>query len=54
MTSDSQPHSDQQLVGYTDSESDEDEQPFRDEENEMNICRNKNKIVVFFSVKTQI
>ena len=44
MMSDSQPHSDQQLVGYTDSESDEDEQPFRDEENEMNICRNKNKI----------
>ena len=44
MMSDSQPHSDQQLLGYTDLESDEDEKPFRDEENEKNICRNKNKI----------
>ena len=31
MVSDSQPHGDQQLVGYTDSESDEDE----DEKNEI-------------------
>ena len=39
MVSDSQPHGDQQLVGYTDSESneDEDEQPILDEENEINI-----------------
>ena len=28
MVSDSQPHSDQQLVGYTDSESDKDENHF--------------------------
>ena len=35
MVSDSQPHGDQQLVGYTDSENDEDEdeQPILDEEN---------------------
>ena len=39
MVSDSQPHGDQQLVGYTDSESDEDEDehPILDEENEINI-----------------
>ena len=39
MASDSQPHGDQQLVGYTDSENDEDEdeQPILDEENEINI-----------------
>ena len=39
MVSDSQPHGNQQLVGYTDSESDEyeDEQPILDEENEINI-----------------
>ena len=36
MVSDSQPHVDQQLVGYTDSESDEDEdeQPILDEESD--------------------
>ena len=39
MVSDSQPHGDQQLVGYTDLESDEDEdeQPILDEESEINI-----------------
>ena len=53
IVSDSQYHSDQQHISYTDSESDEDEQPFLDEENEMNICRNKNKIPIeqfFFSI----
>ena len=39
MVSDSQHHGDQQLVGYYDSESneDEDEQTILDEENEINI-----------------
>ena len=39
MVSDSQPRGDQQLVGYTYSESDEDkdEQSILDEENEINI-----------------
>ena len=39
MVSDSQPHGDQQLVGYTDSESYEDDngQPILDEEDEINI-----------------
>ena len=39
MVSDSQPHGDQRPVGYTDSESDEDEdeQPILEEENETNI-----------------
>ena len=40
MASDSQHHGGQQLVGYTDSESDEDgdEQPILDEENVINIA----------------
>ena len=48
MVSDSQPHGDQQLIGYTDSESDEDEdeQPILDEENEINIQNKKNKIPI--------
>ena len=39
MVSDLQPYGDQQLAGYTDwkSHEDEDEQPIPDEENEINV-----------------